>query len=51
MWVSGDVGVVTCDVRLGEDATVQFRNVKVFVRGRDWQCVYWQVTSYTGAEG
>ena len=46
VWVGGDLGVVASDVRLGEDDTVRFRNVKVFVRRQEWQCVYWQVTSF-----
>ena len=46
LWVSGDVGVVACDVQLGEDDTVRFRNVKVFTRGKDWYCAYWQVTQF-----
>jgi hypothetical protein len=46
VWVGGDLGVVTCDVRLGDDDTMRFRNVKVFTRSPDWQCAYWQVTSF-----
>jgi hypothetical protein len=46
VWVEGDLGVVTCDVRLGDDDTMRFRNVKVFTRSGDWHCVYWQVTSF-----
>ena len=26
VWVGGDLGVVTCDVRLGDDDTMRFRN-------------------------
>jgi hypothetical protein len=37
---------VTCDVRLGDDDTMRFRNVKVFTRSPDWRCAYWQVTSF-----
>jgi hypothetical protein len=50
VWVGGDVGVVACDVRLGDDDTVRFRNVKVFMRGPDWHCAYWQVTSFKPSE-
>jgi hypothetical protein len=46
VWVDGDVGVVACDVRLGDDDTVRFRNVKVFTQGPNWQCAYWQVTAF-----
>jgi hypothetical protein len=46
VWVGGGIGVVACDVRLGDDDTVRFRNVKVFERQGDWRCVYWQVTSF-----
>jgi hypothetical protein len=46
IWVNGDVGVVACDVRLGDDDTMRFRNVKVFTGGPDWCCAYWQVTSF-----
>jgi hypothetical protein len=46
VWVGGDLGVVTCDVRLGDDDTMRFRNVKVFTRSPDWRCAYWQVTSF-----
>jgi hypothetical protein len=46
VWIERDLGVVTCDVRLGDDDTVRFRNVKVFRRSRDWHCAYWQVTSF-----
>jgi hypothetical protein len=49
VWVDGDVGVVVCDVRLGDDDTVRFRNVKVFARHKVWLCVYWQVTSFESA--
>jgi hypothetical protein len=46
VWVGGDMAVMTCDVRLGHDDTMRFRNVKVFTRSPDWQCAYWQVTSF-----
>jgi hypothetical protein len=46
VWVGGDLGVVTCDIRLGDDDTMHFRNVKVFKRNLDWRCAYWQVTSF-----
>ena len=49
LWFGGDLGVVVSDVRLGEDDTVRFRNVKVFTRRPMWQCVYWQVTPYEPA--
>jgi hypothetical protein len=50
VWVGGDVGVVACDIRLGDDDTVRFRNVKVFTRSPDWHCTYWQVTSFKPSE-
>jgi hypothetical protein len=51
VWAASDLGVVACDVRLGEDDTVRFRNVKVFARRHVWQCVYWQVTSFEPTAG
>jgi hypothetical protein len=49
VWVAGTVGAVACDVRLGDDDHVRFRNIKVFVRREEWQCVYWQVTPFDPA--
>ena len=49
VWLGADVGVVACDVRLGDDDTVHFRNLKAFARRGDWQCVYWQVTPFEHA--
>jgi hypothetical protein len=51
LWVAGDIGVVACDVRLGEDDSLHFRNAKVFALRQVWQCVYWQVTSFEPTGG
>ncbi len=45
--VVSDLGVVTSDVRLDDDDTKRFRNVKVFRReDGNWRCIYWQVTPF-----
>jgi hypothetical protein len=45
-WVDGDLGVVACDVRLGDDDSVRYRNLKLFLKTTRWRCAYWQVTSF-----